>query len=66
MSKYKQFWADADFVLRLERIKAKRTLNGFKSQSLTKLTAEMIKNKKFEELEEDLTRKPNISWRYEK
>jgi hypothetical protein len=67
MKKYRQFWADDEFVKKLEEIKAKRVLNGFKEQSLTKLTAEMIKNRKFKELEDDLIyRETETGWRFEK
>jgi hypothetical protein len=63
---YRQFWADDEFVKRLEHIKAKRILNGLPSTSLTKLTREMTRNKIFEELEEDLIYKSRFKMKYEK
>ena len=53
MRTYKQIWADKDFIRFLERIKAKKLLNG-QNTSITKLTKDILKTKNISDIEKEL------------
>lgn len=52
-----QLWVDDEFFKRLNKIKARRILNGKKDTSWLKLTKEMVNLPSFNKLEEELLTK---------
>jgi hypothetical protein len=50
----RQIWADAEFVKRLENIKAKRTLMGKPVKNVGDLTKELAHCRSFEDLEDEV------------
>lgn len=50
----RQIWVDEEFVKRLNKIKAQRILNGYKSEGIQKLTTRMLSTKSFKQLEKEL------------
>lgn len=50
----KQMWGDIDFVKELEKIKAKRTLNGNPINSIPELTKEILECPSFKNLVNEL------------
>lgn len=53
MRKEKQLWADKEFLMVLNRIKAKRMLKG-KNESLAQITKIIVKNPNFQRIEKDM------------
>lgn len=53
-NKQRMLWSDKDFVKELERIQAKRLLNGNKVNNLGQLTGEIIKCPSYDQLKKEL------------
>jgi len=53
-NKQKQLWSDIEFINVLERIKAKRLLNGKPVKNLGQLTEEILKCPSFKQIEAEL------------
>jgi hypothetical protein len=56
----KQMWADKEFVDMMERIKAKRLLEGNPVNSIPELTKEILSCQTFKNLVDELTTKNQI------
>lgn len=59
-NKRKQMWADREFVDLLERIKAKRLLEGNPIKNIPQLTKEIIECPSFEKVLEEVTKEKTI------
>lgn len=53
-NRQKQLWSDRKLIVVLEKIKAKRLLNGNPVRNLGQLTEEMVQCPSFEKLEQEL------------
>ena len=66
MKKYRQMWADPEFVRKLEEMKLKRMLGGDKKETIAKITKKMIQSPRFKDFEDELLgSRPGMGFRYE-
>lgn len=59
-NRQKQIWADIDFCIKLEELKAKRLLAGMPLKNMAELTREIISLDSFKNLENELVNQNKI------